>query len=84
MSDEAKIVRVPFIGLSTALGVAFIVLKLCGVIHWSWWLVTLPLWLGWGIALAVALALLLIIGFGALIFGIAAFVLWLAAEFTPD
>lgn len=24
------------------LGVAFVVLKLCGVINWSWWLVTLP------------------------------------------
>lgn len=24
----------------------FIVLKLCGVITWSWWLVLLPLWLG--------------------------------------
>lgn len=26
------------------LGVAFIVLKLVGVIDWSWWLVTLPLY----------------------------------------
>ena len=24
------------------LGVAFVVLKLVGVINWSWWLVTLP------------------------------------------
>lgn len=24
------------------LGVAFIVLKLCGIITWSWWLVLLP------------------------------------------
>ena len=23
---------------------AFMVLKLCGVIDWNWWLVTLPLW----------------------------------------
>jgi len=28
------------------LGVAFIVLKLCGVITWSWWWVTCPLWGG--------------------------------------
>lgn len=24
--------------------IAFMVLKLCGVIAWSWWVVTLPLW----------------------------------------
>jgi hypothetical protein len=28
------------------LGVAFIVLKLCKVIDWSWWLVTAPFWGG--------------------------------------
>lgn len=28
------------------LGVIFITLKLCGVIAWSWWLVTMPLWGG--------------------------------------
>lgn len=28
-----------FVGL---LQIAFIVLKLCGVINWSWWLVMLP------------------------------------------
>lgn len=26
------------------LGVAFVVLKLCGVINWSWWWITLPFW----------------------------------------
>lgn len=26
------------------LGVAFVVLKLVGVINWSWWWVTLPFW----------------------------------------
>jgi hypothetical protein len=26
------------------LGVAFVVLKLCNVITWSWWLVTIPFW----------------------------------------
>ena len=30
-----------FVGL---LGLAFIVLKLCGVINWSWWWVLAPLW----------------------------------------
>lgn len=27
-----------------ALALIFITLKLCSVIDWSWWLVTLPLW----------------------------------------
>lgn len=27
----------------TILGIAFIVLKLCGTIDWSWWLVLLPI-----------------------------------------
>lgn len=36
------------------LGVAFVVLKLCKVIDWSWWWVTLPFWGG------IALLLLLI------------------------
>lgn len=34
------------ISLIGLLGVAFIVLKLCKVIDWSWWWVTLPLWGG--------------------------------------
>ena len=32
------------VSISGLLGVAFVVLKLCNVIHWSWWLVTLPFW----------------------------------------
>ena len=31
--------------------VAFVVLKLCGVIDWSWWWVTSPIWIPLGIAL---------------------------------
>jgi len=27
------------------LGVAFVILKLIGVIKWSWWRVTLPFWI---------------------------------------
>lgn len=34
---------VNFMGL---LGVAFVVLKLCHVIDWSWWYVTMPFWGG--------------------------------------
>lgn len=32
------------IGIFGLLGVAFVVLKLCGVIHWSWWWVLVPFW----------------------------------------
>lgn len=34
------------IGVLGLLGVAFVVLKLLGVINWSWWWVTLPFWGG--------------------------------------
>lgn len=34
----------------------FLVLKLTGVIHWSWWWVTAPLW--GGLALVIALAVI--------------------------
>ena len=37
------------------LGVAFIILKLCNIIDWSWWWVTLPLWGGIALVLSVAL-----------------------------
>ncbi len=39
--STAKSVGIGFFGLLTLI---FITLKLCGVIHWSWWWVTLPLW----------------------------------------
>lgn len=50
------------ISVFTLLGVAFIILKLTGVIHWSWWLVTLPLWGGLALFLAVALVVALVGG----------------------
>lgn len=40
------------------LALVFITLKLTGVISWSWWVVTMPLWGG----LALVLALLLVGG----------------------
>lgn len=32
------------IGLGGLLFIVFLTLKLCGVITWSWWWVTAPLW----------------------------------------
>ena len=45
------------------LGVAFVILKLCGVIDWSWWLVTLPFWGGLALFIVIALVILIIAGF---------------------
>lgn len=33
------------VGLGTLLTVTFVVLKLCGVISWSWWWVFAPIWI---------------------------------------
>lgn len=41
------------IGILGLLGVAFVILKLCGVIDWSWWLVTLPFWGGFALVIGV-------------------------------
>lgn len=49
--------------LPTALLVAFIVLKLCGVIAWSWVWVLSPLWIP-----VLGVALVLVIGFVIMIF----------------
>ena len=51
------------IGVAGLLGVAFVVLKLTGVIAWSWWWVTAPFWGG----LALLAALLLVLGVVAVI-----------------
>jgi len=48
------------VGLSTLLTVAFVVLKLCGVISWSWWWVLSPLWIPLVILLVVLFVALLI------------------------
>jgi len=39
------------IGLGGLLFVVFLVLKLCGVIAWSWWWVTAPLWIPIGLVI---------------------------------
>lgn len=48
------------LGLSTVLGVVFIVLKLCGVITWSWWWVLSPFWIGLALILLVVGLLILV------------------------
>ena len=33
------------VGILDVVQIVFIILKLCGVINWSWWVVLLPLWI---------------------------------------
>ena len=46
------------IGL-TLLTIAFIVLKLCGVISWSWWWVLSPVWISFGLAVLLMIAVVI-------------------------
>lgn len=45
------------LGISGVLGVVFIVLKLVGVIDWSWWWVLLPFWITLGLAILILLGM---------------------------
>ena len=47
--------------IANLFGILFIFLKLVGAIHWSWWLVTLPLWGPWLIYLIITFILLVFI-----------------------
>ena len=51
------------IGFAGLLTIAFIVLKLCGIIDWSWLWVLSPLWIG----AALVITILIIIGIFTLI-----------------
>jgi hypothetical protein len=41
------------IGVLGLLGVAFVILKLVGVIGWSWWWVLAPFWAPWLLVLVI-------------------------------
>lgn len=43
------------------LGLIFVTLKLYNIITWSWWIVTLPFWLSYGIILFASFVVLLIV-----------------------
>jgi len=55
------------IGFFGLLGIAFIVLKLCKVIDWSWWWVLAPCWMPLAIFLAIVLVVLAIAGVASLV-----------------
>lgn len=46
---------------SSLLTIAFIVLKLCKVINWSWWWVISPLWISCAFAIGILLITLIIV-----------------------
>ncbi len=46
------------IGFTSLLLVAFIVLKLCNVINWSWWWVLSPAWISAAIAILIIVTML--------------------------
>lgn len=52
MSDNSNFANAG-IGPVGLLGVAFVVLKLTGVIGWSWWWVTAPFWGGFALGLTM-------------------------------
>lgn len=47
-----------FIGLLT---IAFIILKLCNVIQWSWWWVLSPIWITATLVLTIGLTIFLVL-----------------------
>ena len=47
-------------GLTSVLLVVFIVLKLCGVIDWSWWWVLSPLWISTGLVILILLIFIIV------------------------
>ena len=44
------------------LGIAFVILRLCNVITWSWWLVTLPFWGGLALCGVLFIILAFLVG----------------------
>lgn len=62
MSNSAKtVINAGNLSFCSALGIAFIVLKLTHVINWSWWFVLMPLYIMPAIAIAFLLVLAIIV-----------------------
>ena len=47
------------VGFTGLLQVAFIVLRLCGVINWSWWWVLAPSWIAAAIVVLTVIAFII-------------------------
>lgn len=62
MSKPEVTVNNNSVGVLGLLGIVFVVLKLCGVISWSWWWVTAPFWGGLALmAVIIAVAGILVL-----------------------
>lgn len=59
MSKSSNSGGITTVGL---LGVVFVTLKLCGVIDWSWWMVTMPFWISLAIILVAVILMYLFAG----------------------
>lgn len=46
--------------LAILLTVAFVVLKLCKVISWSWWWVVSPLWIDFALSIVIVIVIAII------------------------
>ena len=45
---------------ATLLTIAFIVLKLCGVISWSWWWVLSPVWIVTALGILIVIIVMIV------------------------
>lgn len=72
MSDDKNVIVYDGLPLSMIVFIVFLVLKLTGTITWSWWLVTLPLWIGPAVivgiiglllGIAIPICILILIGY---------------------
>lgn len=66
MNDEKRNAAPGGLGLSSVLGIVFIVLKLCGVIKWSWLWVLSPFWIVFAIFIVSILIFVFLYGISAL------------------
>ena len=51
-------------GFSGLLFIAFLILKLCNVISWSWWWVTAPLWMPVAFVIVVSIICVIVLAIG--------------------
>ena len=57
MKDKNYNVNNTGVGILGVLLIVFIVLKLVGVVTWSWWVVLIPLWIEIGLLIIVILVI---------------------------
>ena len=68
-NENKTVVKKQGLGLGTVLTIIFVVLKLVGVIDWSWVWVLAPFWISAAISLVFGLVALLIVAITAIVVG---------------